>query len=314
MANPTSGDVHIDVPLSNISMGYKNGNYIADSIFPLVRSEKQSNKYFIWPKDKWFRNYVHLRAPGDTYPEGDLTLSNTSFFCDTYHLAFPLNDEEMANQDAGVQLESTGAEWLADQFMLNREAKIIADFFKTGVWANETTLSGTDRWSDMENSDPFSDILTATQTIQKSTGRKPNKLVLGPEVRDQLAQHPLLLELYKYTSVPILSDQQIAAALKIPEVVVGEAIDNTAAEGDSFSGEYMWGKNAMLIFTPATPGLRVASAGYTFWWDMGTGGLVVPITRIREDNRDRDLLRGKHSFDQKATATDLGYIILTAVA
>src|SRR3990172_1925002 len=102
MAQPTGGDVHIDAALSQINVGYKNSGYIADSIFPLVRSDKQSDKYYIWTKDWWFRNYVQRRTPGDSYPEGALALSNTSYFCDIFHLGFPLNDEDVANQDAAV--------------------------------------------------------------------------------------------------------------------------------------------------------------------------------------------------------------------
>ena len=32
----TSSDVHIDVALSNISIGYQNEEYIADQIFPQI--------------------------------------------------------------------------------------------------------------------------------------------------------------------------------------------------------------------------------------------------------------------------------------
>lgn len=314
MAQPTASDVHVDSALSGISTGYKNSGYIADSIFPIVPVDKQSDKFYQWTKDFWFRNYVQLRSPGDTYPEGGLELSTDNYFADMYHLSFPINDEDAKNQDEAVELEITGAEWLADQFMLNREAKFIADFFKTGVWGTTVTLAGTDQWDDYANSDPEADIRLAKQTIQKATAAKPNKMVLGPEVRDVLAEHPLLLDKYKHTSVPILDDGQISAALKVPTMLVGEAIDNTAQEGATFAGEYMWGKNALLIQVPERPGRRVAAAGYTFMWPIGGDGLMVPIQNIREDNRDRNLLKAKHAFDQKAVGTDLGYILLNTVS
>ena len=38
------------------------------------------------------------------------------------------------------------------------------------------------------------------------------------------------------------------------------------------------------------------------------------ITRVREDLRDRELLRGKHAFDDKVVGTDLGYFFSAAVA
>lgn len=314
MAQPTGSDIHIDTALSNLSIGYRNSGYIADQVFPLVRSDKQSDKYYIWTKDFWFRNYVQRRTPGDTYPEGALEVSNTNFFCNIFHLAYPINDEDVANQDAVIELETTGAEWLADQFLLNREAAIIADFFKTGVWGTDRTLAGGDRWSDLAQSDPIADVNTARQTVQKATGTLINTMVTGPETRDKLAEHPLLLDLYKHTSVPILDNGQIARALRVPRLLVGEAIENTAQEGATFSGGYMWGKNALFLHVPQSPGRRVASAGYTFVWPVDGGDLDVQISRVREDTRDREVLRGKHAFDQKATGTDLAYFLSTTLA
>lgn len=313
MAQPTSSDVHVDAALSDISTGYRNTGYIADSIFPMVDVAKQSDKFFVWTKDFWFRNYVQLRAPGDTYPEGGLELSTDNYFADIYHLAFPINDEEAANQDEAVELEITGSEWLADQFMLNREAKIVADFFKTGVWGTDLTLAGTDQWSDFANSDPEGDTILAQQTIQKATAAKITTTVMGKEVRDILGQHPLLLEKYKYTSAANLNDEQIAAALGVPSLTVGEAIDNSAQEGATFSGEYMWGKNVMYLHVTPRPGRRVPTAGYTFVWPNGAGPMTVTIQNLRDDLRDRNVLQGKHAFDQKAVGTDLGYFLENAV-
>ena len=191
---------------------------------------------------------------------------------------------------------------------------MVADFFKTGVWGTDNTLAGGDQWSDFANSDPEADIRTASQTIQKSTGSKGNKLIIGPEVRDKLAVHPLLLEVFKYTNTGFLTDQQIMDALKFPGLIVGEAVDNTAQEGATFSGEFMWGKNALMIQVPSTAGRRIPAAGYTFVWTMGGGNLTVQITKKRDDDRDREVMRGKHAYDQKATGTDLGYFFANAVA
>jgi hypothetical protein len=47
MANPTVNDVHIDGPLANISIAYKNAGYIADQVFPIVTVQKKSDKYFV---------------------------------------------------------------------------------------------------------------------------------------------------------------------------------------------------------------------------------------------------------------------------
>ena len=47
-AQPNASDVHIDSPLTNISIAYMQDQkeYIADKIFPVVPVDKQGDKYF----------------------------------------------------------------------------------------------------------------------------------------------------------------------------------------------------------------------------------------------------------------------------
>ncbi len=316
-SDPIKSMIHIDTALSEISIAYKPQGFIADQVFPEVPVDKQSDKYYIWTKGFWMRNSVEKRTPGDTYPEGRLQLSNTSYYCDLYHLAFPIPDEDRSNADPGVELEIAGAEWLKTQFMLNREIKMVADMFVTSVWG--TTVTGTTdyvKWDDYDNSDPVTDINTGMQTIQKATGQRPNTLVLGKEVFDILAEHPNLLEKFKYTSPGILEVEQVRKALRVEKLLVGEAAYESTIEGDTTPTQsYIWGKNALLAYVPPRPGQRVAAAGYTFVWKIdGAGGLTIPIENVREDNRDRDLLKGKHAFDSKITGSDLGYFYLTCVS
>ena len=313
MARAAGSDLHVDVPLSNLTIGYKNSKYIADDIFPVVPSENQSDMYYIWDKDPWFRNYVQRRAPGTEYPEGGLTVSTDDFYCPIYHLAYPINDEDIENADEVLDYEANGSEWLADQFKLNREIYMVENFFKTGVWGNETTgvagAPGTNqfrKWSDFSNSDPEADLRAAKQAIEKATGMEPNMFVVGPETRDLLQEHPGLIDLYKFSQVGILNDEQVTRALKVPAMKVGRAIRNTAAEGEAFSGSYLWGNNALLMYVAESPGKKKASAGYTFMWNIGMGtGVEVRIDNVRDELRDRKLLKGKHSFTHKVTGTDL---------
>lgn len=318
-SDPTRGMIHLDAPLSEIAVAYvpEEENFIASTIFPSIPVNKQSDKYYIWTKGFWLRNSVERRTPGDTYPEGRLQLSNDSYFCNLYHLGFPIPDEDRQNADPAVELEITGAEWLKTQFMLNREITLASDIFATSKWATDVVGgTGFTLWDDYDNSDPVSDVNTGKQTIQKSTGKKANTLVMGKEVFDILAEHPLLLDKFKHTSPGILDVEEVRKALKVDRLVVGESVYESSAEGASSATRgYIWGKNALLMYVPANPGKRVAAAGYTFEWRIdGANGLTVPIENIREDNRSRDMLQGRYAHDNKIVGTDLGYFFSAAVS
>jgi len=104
--------------------------------------------------------------------------------------------------------------------------------------------------------------------------------------------------------------------LKVDRLLVGTAVYESTVEGDTTpTRSYIWGKNAVLLYVPPSPGLMVASCGYTFVWrQTDSGGYTIAIRNTRQDDRDRDLLKGKQSFDHKLTGTDLGYMMLTAVS
>lgn len=316
MPNPLRSEIHVDTPLSEIAIAYTEQNHIADLIFPKVTVQKQSDKYFIWTKGFWLRNNVEKRTPGDTYPEGRLKVSNTSYFCDIYHLAFPIADEDRQNEDPAIQLEITGTKWLAGQFSLNRELSLATGIFSTSAWENYVTgVTDFPQWSDYDNSDPVGDINTGIETIEKSTGVTPNTLVIGREVFNILKEHPNLVDKFKYTGVGILNESQVGQALGVEKLLIGKGVYESTREGDATPTRgYIWGKNALLLYVPPAPGLRVPAAGYTFVWNIDGGGLTVQIKNVRQDWRDRDLLQAKHAFDDKITGTDLGYYLTAAVA
>ncbi len=312
MAQPTPKDVHIDAALSNISVAYKNLDYIADKIFPIVPVDKQSDYYFVWTKDFWFRNSVGLRGPGSGYPEGGLQLSSVQYICINKALSYPMPWENMQNQDAAIDLETTGAEWLADQFQLDREIALATAIFGASAWTSSTTLAGGDQWSDYANSDPIEDIETAKSTIIGLTGIKPNTMIIGQQAWDKLKFHPDLMDIYKHTQIGVLTTDMVAKVFELDKILVGAAIKNTAGEAVTFAGSYIWGKYALLLYVPPSPGLRTPAAGYAFVWKQN--GYQIPIEKMEERARKRDVLLADHAYIHKVVGADLGYEIITAVA
>ncbi len=312
MAQPTNTQVHIDAALSNISIAYKNPKYIADALFPAINVSKESDYYFTFDKDFWFRNHVQRRGPSAGYEQGGFTVSKTQYVCVNKGLAFPLPYETVKNADAAIDLERTGAEWLADQFLLDREITLAARILGASAWTSSTTLSGTTQWSDYENSDPIGDVETGRQTIQKLTGLTPNVGLMGTEVFAKVRRHPDLLDIYKYTEKGILSVDQVGAALQIPKLLIGDSVYNSSDEGQTFSGSYIWGKYCLLLYVAPNPGLRQASAGYTFLWLQN--GYTVPLAKVADPMHRQDVLQGDCAYDQKVVGADCGYEIITAVA
>jgi hypothetical protein len=314
--NPTGSDVHVDAALSEIAIAYKTKDFIADRVFPLVDVDKQSDKYYIWDKGSFLSNQVEKRTPGDTYPEGRIKLSTDEYYCDIYHLGYAIPDEDVKNADQAVQLEQTGSEWLAHQFMQKREIELASAIMGNSIWDNDLD-GGTDftKWDDYDNSDPIDDLDTYADTIQQNTGVRPNTLVMGRQVFSKLRRHPLLLDIFKYTGRGILTQDQVKDALDVETLLVGGAIQRTSNEGASTAVQaFIWGKDALLLYVPPRAALREPSAGYTFVWNIDGGGLTTQVILMRQDDRDRDFLKGKHAYDFKVTGTDLGAFFDDAIS
>src|SRR3990172_10879137 len=64
--NPTPSDLHVDVPLTNLSIAYfqDESKYIADKVFGNIPVQKQSDLFWRYNKGDWFRSDAQKRAPG----------------------------------------------------------------------------------------------------------------------------------------------------------------------------------------------------------------------------------------------------------
>src|SRR5881396_2554265 len=79
MPNPTASDVHVNVPLTNISIAWiqQQDAFVATSVFPNVPFAQQSNRYFTYRRDDFFRAEAEYRAPGTESAGSGWRLDNT---------------------------------------------------------------------------------------------------------------------------------------------------------------------------------------------------------------------------------------------
>ena len=78
MPNPTAGDLHLNAPLTNLSVLFSNEvtNTVHDKVFPVVPVQKRSDKFFTYDSGDWFRTEARARAPGAEIAIGGWNLSN----------------------------------------------------------------------------------------------------------------------------------------------------------------------------------------------------------------------------------------------
>lgn len=309
MPQPGISDVHQNAVMTQLSIAYKNPRYIADQVLPGIKVAKQADDYYIFTKGDWFRDEADLRAPGTRAKRGGYTLDTDEYSCKEYAFAKELPDEVRENADAVLNPEIEATEFATDRVMLKIERELAAAIFVAGVWANDKT-GGTDFtvWSDYDNCDPIGDVDGWKDTIHKSTGMEPNRLLIGREVWSKLKRAPDILELVKYVERGILTEDLVAQVLGVEKIIVGDPIYNSAAEGVTVVQAYIWGKYALLYYVPDRPALRTPSAGYILNWHERS------VRNWREAPEKQDVFEASQNLAIEVTGTDLGLLAASVVA
>ena len=316
MPQPTQNQVHVDAILTNISVAYfqQNTNFIATRVFPVVPVSKQSDKFFTYTKNDWFRDEAQRRADATESAGGGYNLSTDSYQADVYAFHKDIGDQTRANADAPINVDREAAEFVTSRIALKMETQFVSNFFTTSIWGTDSTP--TNLWSDYTSSDPIGDIETGKRTILSTTGYEPNTLVLGYDTFIQLKNHPDLVDRIKYTSSNVLTEDVMASLFGVPRVMVAKSVKATNNEGAAGAYAFNYGKNALLTYAAPSAGLLQPSGGYIMSWTGVSGGLgqTVGVSRMRMEQFKADRIEAEVAFDMKVIGTDLGYFFSACVA
>ena len=332
----TPSDVHIDKPLSNLTLAYVQSadNFVASKVFPVIGVDHQSDYYYTYDRANMNRDGdVAKVAPRTELETIGMAISSTTYTADVYGLAMDFDEQTLANEDAALEIRAAGAETLAMRMLIDRENKWASTFFATGVWTTEVdgvasatpTAGQRTHWSDTTNGTPIVDVTTARRDMMLASGGfKPNTMVVGKEVRDQLINHPDILNRLNggatVTNTALVTDAKLAEIFEVENFFVMEAIENTGAEGLAESNAFIGGKHAMLCYTPASAGKMIPASGATFSWNniRGVNNLGVSVESFSGDwlrvKQIAERIEVKMAYDMKVVGADLGYFFNGIVA
>lgn len=339
MPNPTINSVHINRPLTNISIAWRQSaiDFVADRVFPIIPVQKQSDLYYIYDRSFWYRSEMQLRAPGTESAGGGYKLTTDNYYCPVYALHRDIDDQIRSNEDAPLSLERDSVEWLNLQAMIKKEQLFASSFMTGGVWSYEydgvasspTAVGSLDPTSDANNnvlqwndasSTPIEDVRRAKTYVKEKTGYMPNILTIGHKVYDALIDHVDIIDRLKYGQTPgnpAMAGREVLAKLfEVDEVNIASGVNNTAAEGATEANSFIVGKHALLTYRPPRPSILTPSAGYTFGWTGYLGGGVgaFQIKKFRMEHLNADRIEGEMAYAHKKVASDLGFFFDGIVA
>lgn len=335
MLNPSQ--TYIDPVLTNLVVAQlqSDDNFIADKVFPNVAVDKQSGKYYVWPRGQFNRlGDVKKLAPGVESEVISLQVSQDNYFAEVYALGMYFNEQELANVDTQLKVRVAGATALATRMRLKREQDWITNYFAPGVWTTEytgvasaPTANQMVRWSNFDTSTPIEDITKAKTRLFLASGGTAGYsdlvAVMTQDVYDVMINHPAILSRMNsgstVTNTALVTKAKLAEVLGVSEILIPRAIGNTAKEGLPDAHDFLV-KNRFGIFArPKAPGINVAASGYNFTWDAGAGaGYGIQVNSFTGDH-----LRIKHiveklevlnAWDMKVVSPDMAIMFNDVLA
>jgi hypothetical protein len=323
MPSPSRSAVHVNRPLTNISIHFTQDNedFVADRAFQSIPVGKRSDEYYVYERADFFRDEMRERAPGTQSAGGGFDLGTANYRARYWALHRDLDEQVLENYDDPLDAEIETTEWLSLQALIRKERLWNDQYFVAGVWATDSVgvVAGgaaieTDFtfWSDYVNSTPIQNIRLARSFMKRRTGKKANIMIIGNDVFDVLMDHPDIVERINrgQTDGPALADlDSLARMFQMESIMVMGGVYNTAAKGEAENNVFIGGNHAVIAYRPPNPGRMTPAAGYTFTWTgmSGSGPQGQRIKRIPMDELEADRVEIGMAFDQKVVAPELGF-------
>ena len=297
--------------LDNISLAYSNENYVAERFFPIVTVKKDTGKITTYAMDN-LRIVEALRSIGSKTNEVGHSVSiGDHYVLKEYALMELVPDEHMEQAEAPIHPKIDATENITERLLVIKESAMATAVSATATMTSNTTLSGTDQWSDYTNSDPIGDVKTGKEAVRTASGKKANTLLLSHNAYIELLDHPDIIDRLKYVKVADKDAAKAALAriFDLDEVIVGDAQYNNSAEGGTDTLAEIWDKVAIIAYIEKRPTLKSRTLGFTYQ-------MKAPryVDGWRDEDRRGDYIRVTDKFDQQLIDVNCGYLIKDCVA
>lgn len=312
----TGRDVHVDVPLSNVAIGYTPKGFIADQIAPIVPVNKQSDGYYIWSQADAFRVDDDLRAPGTEANVIARSVTSDTFFARNYALKDRIPYEDIENADASfiITKRNSRAVFIKNKLMLAMEKRVALKCTSGSNVGSYSAVASAWTTYTTAKSAPIADINTAIQNVEDTTGYKANSIIFGRYAWRHFREHEDVIDrIYgsvdKGRSARIVTQEMVKALFELDRVLIGGAYYSTADEGQSASLAQLWNDNVLVYYapmTPAGPEQEEPSFMYSFRWNkiMNMEARVFDLPKAKAEEVELGYYQ-----DEKITASGLGFLL-----
>lgn len=297
---------HVDQPLSNLSVAYKNANFVADRIFPQISVNKKSNTYFIKRKQDAFQLVSPLTDHNSAVRELKFQYTSGSYDCLDYALMDFVSDDIILNADAPLQPLVDTTENLTDALLLARERALATKLFSTSQFTGSqlTDLSAGTKWTNAA-SEPLTQILNGVDSMIGIDG--PFCILFGNDAWRSFRTHPDVLATFQLSiGGAFATEQMVKEHFGFEDVIIAGASYNTANEGQTASYARVWSDSVLIFKRNNNASIGTTALGNC----LRFGNLEVRRQRDEMTGvRGGENVKVGWTYEDKILASDAGHLI-----
>jgi len=286
--------------------------FIADEILP-ARSVRKKAATLSVCKRKNLTVPDTAHANGATFNRVDLYMDDMSYLCVDHGLEGQVTDEDMENyaDDFDAEVEKTQAIKL--KMRLARELRVKNLIFNTTTWTGAALYNDVSAapW-DTIGSGVIKQIQTAREVVRLNCGLPPDSLIISESSMINLMNNTQILA--KFPGVTVLTEAMLRAAmasiLGIQNLIVGQAVYNSADEGQDFTGAEIWPDDYAMLAVLGSEGLPMTEPqlGRTMMWDAYVSGLEY-VESYREEQTKSEIIRVEQYVQEKVFDPYFGHLL-----
>lgn len=284
--------------------GYSQANFIASQILPTVQVNNSSVDIYEFGSEhmKIYETARPLKSDIQTADTDDWT--KTTVDLEEHAFGFNLDEKEIRNGSKMMNVLREYGKRSMQSLLLDKEKRAADMLFNATNITQTTTLSSTDQWSDVDDSDPIGDINTAVSTVRGSVGADPNTIILGDAVFKSLANNNQIKDMIKYVG-KVLTPDLLSTLLGGLKVIIGKSV---YSNGGTLTD--VWGKHALVAYVPNAPAVEVPALGYTYELSNSTKGYLYDANNSGKVKT----VAASSEYLQKIVWANAGYFIKNASA
>lgn len=291
-------------------------SFIADEVASRIDVPFAGGTIRRLPREAFTKDPATLeRGPEGTYARGDWGDQTYTYFTKEQAQEMPVDENMKAQTALYYDAEKAAARIAFSRCKRGHEKTVAAAIMNTGTFTGSQTGGCAASWkSNATTATPVADIRQARFAVRLGCGRDANTLILGWQAWEYLKETSQVLARVTGGARPdipgTITLEDLQRILSINRIIVAKSVQDTAKQGQTFSGSDLWSDSyAMIAYINPAPSLQDINLCNAYNWEGDGGSWDWTVETYYDLPTRRDVIRVRRQVGVKVEYPECGYLL-----